>query len=138
MQFIFIIGITHEDMKKVTKALHELGFQKKGRYFNRPQCSYFVEFVSPPVIVGDKPIHNFEFYQTKLGIIKMLTPTDCVKDRLASFYHWDDKQALEQALIVSKEMKKKIDLDEIKRWSEKEGHVEKFAHFQSKLSSQKK
>ena len=30
-----------------------------------------------------------------------LTPTDAVKDRLAAFFHWSDRQSLEQALATT-------------------------------------
>ena len=63
----------------------------------------------------------------------MLTPTDCVKDRLASYYHWNDKQALDQALLVCNDKPKKIDIKEIQRWSKQENHLEKFEFFLDKL-----
>jgi hypothetical protein len=56
-----------------------------------------------------------------------MTPTDSVKDRLAAFYHWNDHQALDQATMVSKSQK--TDFHEVKRWSEKEGHTEKYRQF---------
>jgi hypothetical protein len=39
-------------------------------------------------------------------------PTDCVKDRLAAFYHWGDRQGLEQAILVLKT--NAIDIDSVK------------------------
>jgi hypothetical protein len=62
-----------------------------------------------------------------MGYITLLTPTDSVKDRLAAYYHWNDPQALEQALMLAKAQK--INLKEVKRWSEKEGHKEKYNVF---------
>jgi hypothetical protein len=62
-----------------------------------------------------------------MGYITLLTPTDSVKDRLAAYYHWNDPQALEQALMLAKAQK--INLKEVKRWSEKEGHKEKYKAF---------
>lgn len=125
--------VTYEDMKMITKALSELDFKEEGRYFRHPKCQYFIEFVSPPVAVGNEPINNFEYHKTKLGTIKMLTITDCVKDRLASYYHWNDKQALDQALLVCKDNPKKIDIKEIKRWSKQENHLVKFVFFLNEL-----
>jgi hypothetical protein len=61
----------------------------------------------------------------------MLSPTDCVKDRLAAFYHWGDNQALEQAILVSHDQE--IDLDNIKQWSEREGAQERFEKFKKML-----
>lgn len=113
-------------MKTVEQALIELDFIKKGKYFSHSNCDYFIEFVSPPVSIGDEPIHKFEYHKTPLGTIKMLTPTDSIKDRLAGFYHWNDKQSLDQALMIYNEMPNKIDLDEIKRWSDKEGYLHQF------------
>ncbi len=63
-------------------------------------------------------------------ILKLLSPTDCIKDRLAAFYHWNDIQSLDQAILVAKG--NKIDLKEIERWSINEGMIDKFKIFKSK------
>jgi hypothetical protein len=123
--------VTYEGMKKVKEALKELGFKEKQKYFKRDDCKWFIEFVSPPVAVGDEPIRLFSHVQTPLGSIKMLRPIDSVKDRLASFYHWDDKQGLEQALNICREQK--IDCKEIEQWSKREGHEVKFLIFFKQL-----
>lgn len=121
--------VTYEDMKKVEKALNKLNFQKKGRYFINKDCEYYIEFVSPPVAIGNEPIKNYEYHQTPFGTIKMLTATDSIKDRLAAFYHWDDKQSLDQAIIIYKAVSQKIDVNELKRWSKNEGQLKKFEIF---------
>ena len=61
------------------------------------------------------------------GILKLLTPTDCIKDRLAAYYHWDDPQSLEQAVWVAE--KNTFDMVSIEKWSGKENMVDKFYHF---------
>jgi len=129
--------VIYEDIKKVAKALKELNFEKKGKYFINPNCKYYVELVSPPVFVGNEPIHHFENHRTSLGTIKMLTPTDSVKDRLASFYHWNDRQSLDQAIAICLECPKKISISKIKKWSEKENHLQKFDVFLQKLKEAK-
>ncbi|KKM77731.1 hypothetical protein LCGC14_1367050 [marine sediment metagenome] len=125
--------VTYEDMKKVAKALNELDFYEKGGCFIHKGCDYYIEFVAPPIAIGNEPIVNYEYHQTPLGTIKMLTPTDSVKDRLAAFYHWDDKQSLDQALIICITIAQKIDIAEIKRWSKHEGHLKKFKIFIEQL-----
>ena len=35
--------VTYEDMKKIAKALNELDFQKKGRYFIHKDCKYYIK-----------------------------------------------------------------------------------------------
>lgn len=120
--------VTYEDMRKVKKALLELGFTERQKYFQHKDCPWFIEFVSPPVAVGNEPVQKFSNVKTPLGTIKMLQPIDSVKDRLASFYHWNDKQALEQAVNIC--LEQKIDFKELKKWSTVEGHEKKFQLFE--------
>ena len=119
--------VTYEDMKLIEKALSELGFNRKQRYFHHPDCPFFVEFVAPPVSIGSEPVDTYNH----LGEIKLLTPTDCVKDRLAGYFFWDDRQALDQAIMVCKSQKN-IDFVEIERWSKKEKNQKKFTCFLNK------
>jgi hypothetical protein len=71
---------------------------------------------------------------TPTGSLQLLTPTDCVKDRLSSFFHWNDQQALEQALLVAKEHP--IDIHDIQNWANGEGHQqEKMKIFLKKLKA---
>jgi len=121
--------VTHEDMKKIVPALKELNFQKKGKYFVHPECPYFIDFVSPPVAIGDEPVEEFEEFPTSLGHIKMLSPTDSIKDRLASYYYWGDSESLQQAIDIYSEVSQKINLDELKRWSKKEKFSNKYKAF---------
>jgi len=65
-------------------------------------------------------------------LLKLLSPTDCVKDRLAAYYHWNDMQSLGQAVLVCRAAK--VDLKEVKRWSMLEGMGGKFELFRSALS----
>lgn len=65
--------------------------------------------------------------------MQLLTPTDCVKDRLSSFYHWNDEQALEQALLVANNHP--VDLNDIRRWTKDEGQEEKIKFFLEKLQN---
>ena len=94
------------------EALSELGFELKGKHFSRPDCPYFIEFVTPPVALGKELVYRLKTLHTLFGQVKLLTPTDCINDRLASFFHWDDRQALEQAIMVFQDQK--VDLQEIK------------------------
>jgi hypothetical protein len=120
--------VTHATMKQVAKAMEKLGFHKAdARHFIREDCPFFIEMVAPPVALGNEPVTKFEKLKTKRGILVMLTATDCVKDRLSAYYHWNDQQALEQALLVA--TGQGVNISEIKRWSIQEGHEDKFEEF---------
>ncbi|MBI4688391.1 MAG: hypothetical protein HY756_11580 [Nitrospirae bacterium] len=122
----------HALMKDIAPALSELGFKRESsRHFIHTDCPFFIEFVSPPAAVGNEPIRTKGKIKTKFGSVTLLTPTDCVKDRLAAFYYWDDPQALEQALMVAKAQK--VNLKELKRWSEQERQMERYDFFVRKI-----
>lgn len=124
--------ISHASIKEISPVLSGIGFKRKSsRHFVRSDCPFFIEFVSPPASIGNEPIKGKKELKTRHGKIVLLTPTDSVKDRLAAFYHWNDPQALEQALMVAKAQK--INLKEIRRWSEKEDHKEKLEVFVNRV-----
>ena len=124
--------ISHSSEDDLAKALREIGFEKKGRYFVNPATSFFVEFPSPPLAIGNKPIFTFNEIKTDFGYLKLLTPTHCVMDRLTAYYHWNDQQTLVQAIMVASS--NPIDLEEIKKWSEEEDSMEKYHVFVRKLN----
>lgn len=57
-------------------------------------------------------------------------------DRLAGYFHWNDKQNLDQALMIAK--KHPIKIREIEEWPKGEGEIEKFEVFRARLSRDKK
>ena len=128
----FVTYAAVDQPKAVLGAMKELEFVRTAEgFFEHPECEYIVEFIPPPLAVGSEPVKEIVTLKTKGGNLKLLSPTDCVKDRLAAYYHWSDPQSLEQALMVAE--KKTVDLKEIKRWSKVEGHTQKFEDFLNKL-----
>ncbi len=123
--------VTYEDMKKVKKALLDIGFIEKTGYFQHPGCPWFVEFVSPPAAVGNEYVRDFESVETRFGKVKLLRPIDSVKDRLGAFYHWNDRQGLEQAINIC--LEQDVNLSEVEHWSVSEGFSEKYAIFVERL-----
>lgn len=128
--------VTFETSGKVKKALLELGFKLKGKYYTRFDCPYFIDFVSPPVAVGEELVKHFKTLHTLFGQVELLTPTDCVKDRLASFFHWDDRQALEQAIMVFQDQK--VEIKKIEHWAKAEGYLDKFQDFKKAIKTFKR
>ena len=84
-------------------------------------------------MVGGQRIEHVTERTTPSGKLRLLSPTDCVKDRLAAFFHWNDRQSLEQALLVAQAQQ--IDLEDIRRWSKSEANDAKFEVFEQRLSS---
>jgi len=117
--------------QKVRNAMELLGFHEEGRHFTSPQTKFFVEFPTGPLMVGDQRVEHVSERQTPAGTLRLLSPTDCVKDRLSAFFHWNDRQALEQAILVAQAQT--IDLDDVRRWSKSEGKEPEFREFKRRL-----
>jgi hypothetical protein len=98
--------------------LKEIGFSEENRYFTHPDTVYFIEFPPGPLSVGDEPVKDIVTKEFSTGELRLISPTDCAKDRLAAYYHWNDKQCLEQTVWIAQNHR--IDLDEILRWSKHE------------------
>lgn len=116
---------------KVGEILEDVGFVAESGYFKNPQTRFFIGFVPRPLAVGGEPVKEIAEVGSGDLLLKLLSPTDCVKDRLAAYYHWSDNQALQQALLVCRDQA--VDLTEVQRWSESEGMREKFEEFRRML-----
>ena len=118
--------------RKIRGVMKSLGFQEKERYFINPATKFFVEFPTGPLMIGDQRIEEIAERTTSVGTLRLLTATDCVKDRLAAFFYWKDNQSLEQAVMVAQTQN--IDLREIHRWACSESQEDKFQVFEQRLS----
>ena len=127
-----LINRYNETFFKIKKVMESLNFKEEGKYFVHSDTKYFIEFPSGPLGVGDGVVNEIENISTKYGVLKLLTATDCVKDRLAAYYHWDDEQSLTQAIWVANQ--NKIDIENIENWSNDEGSIEKFNIFKKRIS----
>jgi hypothetical protein len=131
-----LINQYNEQFKKIHAVMKELGFKEHNKYFVHDDTKFFIEFPSGPLGVGDAPVENIAEIDTEAGVLRLLTPTDCIKDRLAAYYHWDDEQSLQQAIWVAQQ--NEYDLQSIKEWSIKEGSEAKYTIFESNLKHRDK
>lgn len=115
----------------VAAALEELGFRPEGRVFERPGAVATVDVLAPPPAVGREPIGAVEERRVGRRVLPFLSPTDTVKDRLCAFFRWDDRQALEQAVLVCRAAR--VDLAEVRRWVRAEGMAARLREFLAAL-----
>jgi hypothetical protein len=127
-----LINTNFARRSKIKSAMEKIGFHESGRYFLNPETSFFVEFPDGPLSVGEEPVKEISEFKLTTGTLRVVSATDCVKDRLCAFYYWNDLQGLEQAVLVAKNQS--VDLKEIKRWSKVEGKEEKHKIFKKKLT----
>jgi len=125
--------VTDKTLKELEPVLNTIGFKRTGRLFKNDKCNYLIDFVSHPVMIGKEYTKDFEEIKTKYGLLKLLKPADCLKDRLAGYFYWSDPQSLEQAIMIYNKQKDKINLKEIENWSKEENNIEKYNIFIKKI-----
>jgi hypothetical protein len=116
----------------IISAVEDQGFQEVGRHFMHLETAFFVAFPLGPLAIVEA--YTLELTEMKLetGKLVLITPTECVKDRLAWHIHAGDNQSLLHALLVARDHS--VDLDEIKKWSQGEGKSEEPKDFLEQLN----
>jgi hypothetical protein len=122
---------TYARPQRVSAALAELGFERRGRVFKHPDSSLWLDIRSAPLAVGSEPVREIRELRFSTGVLRIISPTDCVKDRLAAYYYHNDRQCLEQACLVV--ASSEVDLAEVERWSIHEGQEAGFAPVKQRL-----
>jgi hypothetical protein len=105
--------------EQVKDAMIEAGFEKtKDRYFKHPDNDYYVEFPTGPVSLGNEEPKEHNELKTHVGTLKLLTPTNCVKDRLCAYLYHNGEECFSQAIAVAH--KNEIDKENLSKWAVKE------------------
>lgn len=115
----------------IRRVMADLGFVERSRYFTHPDTRFVVEFPPGPPMVGEEPPNRIDTLVLSTGRLRLLSPTDCVKDRLTWWFHDGDRQCLDQAILVAR--RHAVDLDELRRWAVGEGRAEAFRTIEDDL-----
>lgn len=126
-----LINASFARRSKIKAVMEKISFQERGRYFVNTDIKFFVEFPDGPLSVGEEPVKEISEFELTTGMLRVISPTDCVKDRLCAYYFWNDQQGLAQAVLVAESQN--VDLKEIKRWSKAEGKEQEYEIFKKKL-----
>jgi hypothetical protein len=126
-----LINTNFARRSKIKSVMEKLGFHEQGRYFVNTETQFFVEFPDGPLSVGEEPVKEISEFELVTGTLRVVSATDCVKDRLCAFYFWNDQQGLAQAVLVAQSQN--VDMKEIRRWSKSEGKEQEYEIFKKKL-----
>lgn len=128
--------LSSSDHQIIKGAMLSVGFKNAGKDFYHDETRFTVEFPGSELVIGDEPMKaEGEIIEGKFTL-KLLSPTQCVMDRLSAFYHWKDRQSLEQAIMVAS--KHPVKLSKIEKWSKTEGMEDRYAVFIEQLSAKRK
>jgi hypothetical protein len=119
--------------QKLPQLMKEIGFEvRESRHYSHPRCKHlFVEFVSGPAGIGEDTKIIPAEVKIEGTTIKLYSPTDCIRDRLASYIHFKAIECLDQAILVAK--RHPFDLAKVKKWCSDEGAPDAFRAFEEKL-----
>lgn len=123
---------------RLAESLAKIGFeQSKSRYFKHPECPHlFLEFPRGPVEIGEQyPVIPAEVV-VEGRTLRLLSPTDSVKDRLAGYIHWKSRANFDQALLICRRQPSRVDLDSVRRWCTDEGGISAFSELMERLNEE--
>ena len=106
---------------KLLASMLDIGFAEKNRPFVHPRSHWFIESPNGPLAVGEQRPKEIVELSLRSGILRLLSPTDGVKDRLSWWMHGRDRSSWEQAIAVFKHAE--VDQDELRRWVRGEGRT---------------
>lgn len=117
-------------LRAIEAAIAPHGWRLTGNRATHPAEELYLQFCAPPLAVGREPVKPVRI-RVRGGSISTLSATDCVLDRLMKYYHWDDEQGLEQAVLVGR--RREIDLQRIRAVSSAERMSAKYGVFVRRL-----
>ncbi len=119
--------------RQLDAAMRTVDFRRRTGRYEHPEAQFFVVFPPGPLGLGaDITIRPVDYAIGKVRV-KLLSPTDSCRDRLAAFYHWNDRQSLESAVKIARFHK--VNLRTIREWSSREGASAGFSEFRQVLGS---
>lgn len=130
------IDLSYSRRKQIAVALSQIGFspnKKQPKYFTHPDCQWSVEFPTAPLAIGHELIGGNQVAEKEVstGTIRLLSPTDTIKDRLLWWYLENDPQCWEQALEIARNHK--VLWADLKKWHEGEGYADQLEVFKKAL-----
>jgi hypothetical protein len=128
MDFVLLSAVTRADLDA---AMHSIGFTRRGDRYFHPKLPYYVEFPRGPLAIGSD--HRIRpVLKTHRGARTLtLSATDACRDRLAAFYHWNDRQSLATAVSIARQ--NRVNMTLIRTWSVAEEARDRFLEFQAEL-----
>jgi hypothetical protein len=130
----FILQFAAATFAPSAAPLLYLGFDRKGATFVHPDVPFTVEFPAGPLAVGNQIITEWNTLTRGDETLHIITPTDCVRDRLAAAIHWTDFASIDQAVAVAR--LHPINIDLVESWCLSEGGARQFAIFIRRLHTE--
>ncbi len=128
-----------DSLDDVGFALATVGYKREGksRIFVHQDSEFTIDFPKGPLAVGGDYVTETSVLERRDMKLRILTRLDCIRDRLAHFYHWNDYTALNAAVAVAAHHLSDADVVVLRSWTVRESHdlLIKFEEFQRRLKA---
>jgi hypothetical protein len=126
----FVLG-TPCSREDLDRALAVVGFRRDRDRYVHDSVPFFVEFPRGPLGIGED-VHIRPVWRTRRSARTLaLSATDACRDRLAAYFHWNDRQSLAAAVAIAR--RNRIAFAKVRGWSRNEGHLAEYAAFLAEL-----
>lgn len=126
----FVLG-TPCTRVELDRALATVGFKRDRDRYVHKLVPYFVEFPRGPLGIGEDVRIRPVWRAWRTARTLALSATDSCRDRLAAYYHWNDRQSLAAAVAIAG--RHRIAFAKVRDWSRREGHLSEYAVFLAEL-----
>jgi hypothetical protein len=106
--------VSYSSKKEIKPVMEGLGFVQDGMCWCHPDSELLVQFVNPPVLIGNKHVKTPDRMKTAAGVFNILSPLDSACDRLSAYLHWKDRQGLDQCADIV--IEQNVSIPEIAKW----------------------
>jgi hypothetical protein len=122
--------------RELDAALATIGFKRSGDRYVHPDTEFYIEFPRGPLAIGaDDRIQPVEYVSGRRRCLS-LSATDSCRDRLAAFFHWNDRQSLGVAVSIA--LANRINWRLVRRWSAAEGFSRRYEEFLDELRRERR
>ena len=113
---------SYPERQRLAQALAEIGYLPSAcpGMYEHLKTVYTLDFPAGPLSVGGDYVHETTTLERDDLHLRILTVTDCVRDRLSGFYYWDDYTSLNAAVGVAQAHRDRIDFNRLREWTERE------------------
>lgn len=118
--------ILHGDTKEIIeKIMRGLGFKRTTtyRHFEHPFFDFMIEFPPSPIQVASRTINDVNIVTTPEGPVRIIKIEDIIMDRITASIEWKDRASLQQAKLMWRKHKNRIDQDYLTTFAKKEGYL---------------
>ncbi len=123
------------EQSALDEAMKGVGFRRiRDGYLHRGS-EIPVEFPLGPLAIGSDIKIAPILLKRGPRRLRLLSPTDSCRDRLAAFYHWNDRQSLTVAVEIA--LANRVLMTRIREWSTVERAGDRFEEFRAAVLSRR-